>query len=118
MNAASRILAGSNVFHGQLKEITISNRFIGYSILLVCFMLSALAVVYVKGLERQYAIELHSLQQRSAQLEIENKRLLLEQSTWAAPARLEQIARKQLNMTLPQTNEIVILRHREQFETR
>ncbi len=112
MNAASRILAGSSAFHGQFKEIEISKRLIGYTLMWVCLLLSALAVVYVKGLERQYAIQLDVLQQQSARLEIENKQLLLEQSTWAAPARLEQIAAQQLNMALPQTNEVVIISHR------
>ena len=42
-------------------------------------------------------------------MEIEWGRLQLEQSTWAAPSRIEGMARKKLGMKIPDSSGVVIV---------
>ena len=37
-------------------------------------------------------------------------RLQIEQSTWASPGRVEQVARDRLNMSVPDPSQVVIIR--------
>lgn len=66
-------------------------------ILLLC----ALAVVYTSYMNRQLAHQWQSHSHEYAELQEEYGRLMLEYSTLAAPSRVENIARKQLNMQFP-----------------
>lgn len=83
---------------------------ISMMILLAAVMFSAIAVVYVNHLERMLFIELQALQQQRDYLNLNWGRLQLEQSTWATHARIEGIARKQLDMSQPNFNEVVVIR--------
>ncbi|MBI5450549.1 MAG: cell division protein FtsL [Gammaproteobacteria bacterium] len=77
---------------------------------LICgVFLSALAVTYAKHQSRRLFIELQALNTERDNLEIEWGRLQLEQSTWAAPNRIEEIAHQRLQMQLPQAEKIVII---------
>jgi cell division protein FtsL len=62
----------------------------------------ALAVVYSTHRSRQLFHELESLKNQQYELDVEWGRLLLEQSAWAAPVRVEKMAANKLRMTLPQ----------------
>ena len=79
-------------------------------LLLAAVMFSAIAVVYVNHLERTLFIELQILQQQRDSLNLNWGRLQLEQSTWATHARIEGIARKQLGMSQPNFDEVVVIR--------
>ena len=59
----------------------------------------ALSVVSAQYEARKLFIELGTLQQRARQLDIEYAQLQLDQSTLGKNARIEQIARTELNMT-------------------
>lgn len=72
-------------------------------------LLSAIAVVYCKHLSRQLFSHLQQRQHAMEALQEEWAQLLLEQQTWAADARVEQVARSQLRMKLPQPDEIVVI---------
>ncbi len=52
---------------------------------------------------------LQGLSAERDQLDIEWDRLLLEQSTWATHARIEQISRERLKMRVPDPAQIVIV---------
>ena len=71
---------------------------------------SGVAVVYARHEARKAFILLQSLTDARDELAIEWDRLLIEQSTWATHARIEQIAREQLNMRVPDPENIVIVR--------
>jgi cell division protein FtsL len=70
---------------------------------------SSLLVVYEKHQNRQLFTQLQSLQHETEFLQEEWSRLLLEQGTWASDARIEKLARTQLQMVLPEANKVVIL---------
>ena len=70
---------------------------------------SALSVVYKKHESRQLFQELQVLQRQVESLQEEWSQLLLEQGTWAADARVERLARTQLQMGLPEPNQVVVL---------
>lgn len=73
-------------------------------------ILSALSVVYVSHLCRQLYNELAKLEQQANALQVEWGRYLLEQSSWASLSRVEQLAKSQLQMRVPEPTEIVIVR--------
>jgi cell division protein FtsL len=77
--------------------------------LVLAVVLSAVAVVYSKHQSRKLFVELQGLYQQIDELDIEWGRLQLEQSTWSSHGRIEEIARKKLNMTLPKANDILYI---------
>jgi cell division protein FtsL len=70
---------------------------------------SALGVVASQHQARQIFSELEREQARARLLEVEWGQLQLEQSTWAALARVELIARERLGLQEPQPGRIVIV---------
>ena len=78
--------------------------------LLAAVMFSAIGVVYANHLTRTLFIELQALQAQRDDLNLDWGRLQLEQSTWATHARIEGIARKQLNMSQPNFDDVVVIR--------
>ncbi|MCH7821175.1 MAG: cell division protein FtsL [Proteobacteria bacterium] len=78
---------------------------------LVC-VFSAMAVIYTKHESRNLFIELEELTQERDELNIEWSQLQIEQSTWAAHARIEQVATDDLSLVRPQTTEIYIVERR------
>lgn len=79
------------------------------ALLLVLVIASALGVVYSTYKSRQLFSELERMNREAIQLEEEWGRLLLEQSTWASHARIEQIATSELDMVIPDSNDIVVI---------
>ncbi|TNE80129.1 MAG: cell division protein FtsL [Gammaproteobacteria bacterium] len=79
-------------------------------LLWLAVVLSALSVVYVSHLCRQLYNELAKMEQEANALQVEWGRYLLEQSSWASLSRVEQLAKSQLQMRVPEPNEIVIVR--------
>lgn len=79
-------------------------------VLVVCTVASAVAVVYSKHRSRRLFVELQSLERERDQLNVEWGRLRLEQGTWATPGRVEQAAREQLNMKMPERGDVVVVR--------
>lgn len=82
---------------------------LGISLLGFSLFFSALSVVYKKHESRQLFIQLQMLQHEIESLQEEWSQLLLEQGTWASTARIEQMARTQLQMILPEPDQVVIL---------
>ena len=74
----------------------------------VC-VVSALALVYTKHESRKLFVELEQLTDERDQLNIEWGQLQIEQSTWAAHARIEQVATDDLRLTRPETTEIFVI---------
>lgn len=70
-------------------------------ILLVVAILCALSVVTTQHKGRKLYIELEKEKQAEKQLNIEWGRLQLEQATWAAHSRVEQVASSKLDMIQP-----------------
>lgn len=108
MNATTRFITQWDIF---TKVETTSPQEIGGIVLAVALVLmTALSLVYTKDLNRQLYSELEGLRQNYEELKIQKDRLLLEQNTWAAQARVREIAQEQLGMTLPNQLSIVTLK--------
>lgn len=71
------------------------------ALLLVVVVLCALSVVTSQHQARKLFIALQQENDHARQMEVEWGQLQLEQSTLAAPARVEKIATRQLQMQLP-----------------
>ncbi len=79
-------------------------------LLLVAVVLSALSVVTSQHKARKLFIELQKEKDQAQQMEVEWGQLQLEQSTWATPARVEQIAVQKLQMQLPRSGQVQFIR--------
>lgn len=79
-------------------------------LLLAAVMMCALSVVTSQHKARKLFIELQNERERAQQMEVEWGQLQLEQGTLAAPARVERIAMKQLQMQFPQSGQIQFIR--------
>src|SRR5690606_31538785 len=71
------------------------------AVLLLLVVISALSVIYSTHRSRTLFNELQQLQRQEWALDEEWERLLLEQSTWGAHERVNQIAETKLDMVLP-----------------
>ncbi|MCP8900251.1 cell division protein FtsL [Gilvimarinus xylanilyticus] len=79
-------------------------------VLLWCACLvSALGVVDITHQVRRDTDQLESLRRESAELQVQWGQYLLEQSTWASYARVEKKARDELNMHVPQADQIILV---------
>ena len=79
------------------------------SMLLLLILLSAIGVVYSSHLSRQLFAEQAVLQDKNDQLQLEWAQLLLEQSAWSTPSRIENIASDHLEMNIPKTKDIQLI---------
>jgi len=71
---------------------------------------SAVAAVHARHEARQLFIELQGLNRVRDELNIEWRQLQIERSTWAAHARVEQLARDKLSMGVPQPGAIEVVK--------
>ena len=94
-------MAGLGVDGGQLMLVAV--------VLLVLVVASALGVVHSSYKSRQLFAELQQLKRESIHMEEEWGRLLLEQSTWASPSRIERVAKSELHMVVPDSGSIVVV---------
>ena len=78
-------------------------------LLLVACISSAVSVVETSHQCRLMYARLQGLQSAQWDMQEQWGRLLLEQSTWAAHHRVEQLARKQLGMRLPVVAELQVV---------
>jgi cell division protein FtsL len=79
------------------------------AILAAVVLASGLAAVYARHQSRKLFIELQALTAERDRLEMDWGRLQIEQSTQASHARVEQLAREQLQMRLPDPREIRVV---------
>lgn len=83
---------------------------LGMGFLMIGLLLSAMAVIVSKHLDRSLHIRLQQLQKTRDDLHVEWSRLLIEQGTLGSDPRVEQIAREQLKMIVPAANQIQVMR--------
>ena len=83
-------------------------------LLLVANVAAALGVVRARHGNRTEFVELQQLEARRDALEVEWGQLQLEQSAWATHGRIEQVARKELDMVIARGDDVVVLRNAEQ----
>lgn len=83
-------------------------------ILLLIAVACALATVNANHRARKLFTSLEKEQQRMRALDVEWGQLQLEQSTWAAHARIERIAKERLQMKAPLPAQIMALEAAQQ----
>ncbi|KGM06643.1 Cell division protein FtsL [Methylophaga thiooxydans] len=78
--------------------------------MIVVVIISAVGVIYSKHLSRNEFIQLQQLEKQRDLLNEEWGRLLLEQSTWGSPSRVEQQASRRLQMIVPKADMTVVIK--------
>jgi cell division protein FtsL len=79
-------------------------------VLLPLVLVSALGVIYSSYQSRQHFSALQQEHRKTIQLEEQWGRLLLEESTWAAHARIERLANTELNMSAPKVRNMAVVK--------
>ena len=79
-------------------------------LLLLVAVVCALSVVTSQHKARKLFAALQKEKTQAQRMEVEWGQLQLEQSTWAMPARVEQIASRQLHMQMPKSGQIHYVR--------
>ncbi len=79
-------------------------------VLALVVLASSLGVVYSKHQSRKLFVELDTLKKERDEMNVEWGRLQLEQSTLATHSRIEQTAKKRLNMVTPEYEQVLIVR--------
>jgi len=79
------------------------------SLLLLLVLMSAIGVVYSSHLSRQLFAEQAVLLERNDQMQLEWAQLLLEQSAWSSPNRIESVASDKLKMKAPNASDIQLI---------
>ncbi|MEN9310092.1 MAG: cell division protein FtsL [Pseudomonadota bacterium] len=80
------------------------------TMLVLANIATALLIVRDRHEHRQAFVALTRLEKARDTLNIEFGRLQLEQATWAESNRVDQVARVQLGMVFPRTEDTVVLR--------
>jgi|GEM_PF-830664 len=111
MNAIAKSIVQNLEFEGRFTSngLFLSNFRIFF--LIVVVIISALALIYVKDLNRRLFIDYQNLQQVNSEMNIYYGRLLLEQGVWSAQERIQVVAANSLNMVIPSSSDIVMLDH-------
>lgn len=109
MNAAARALTQGSLNAQEGYSLRFSSHRIGVMLLVLAVLASALAVVYVKNLNRQLFSELQTQKQAREELRVQWGQLMLEERTWASSARVQTIAQQKIGMVLPTAKEIVLV---------
>ena len=82
------------------------------SLLVALCVGSALGLIYVRHESRSQFYELEALEQERDRLDTEWGRLQIEQSTWSAHGRVEQVASERLSMGQPGESDVVFVKER------
>ena len=79
-------------------------------VLWLAVLASAVQVIYARHKARDLFVRLEKVNTERDSLEMEWGRLQLEQSYWSSHAFVERVANTKLQMTLPQTRDVRIVR--------
>ena len=107
-NIKSRLYQGRDDALKVLRGVSIKDLALT-CVLVMAFVMSAIGVVYSSHLCRQLFAEHAVLLGQNDQLQLEWAQLLLEQSAWSSPHRIESVAREELQMTLPAVEQIELV---------
>ncbi|WP_355661407.1 cell division protein FtsL [Halomonas salifodinae] len=103
------------MFQGRIDLASLRRLRIGTGLLLVAALVvvtlvSAVAVVASSHQTREQYARLQRLEREQNQLQTEWGQLLLEESAWSSPARIERLAVERLEMRLPDVHEAEVIR--------
>lgn len=78
--------------------------------LVAACLATAMAAITTSHLTREQYARLQQLERERDQLQTEWGRLLLEESAWSSPARIERLAVERLEMRLPDVTDVEVIR--------
>jgi cell division protein FtsL len=87
-----------------------TSRYLGFGLLILVLLVSALSVIYSKYQSRLIFIEIQKQERELDQYEVEWGQLQLELTTLAEQNRVEQVAREQLKLVMPVREEIIYIK--------
>ena len=111
MNAAARTLTQGNIFRGDFSLLYKGNIPTGTILLWVLVIASALSIIYVRHLERQYTHQIEQTVQENNQLAIQKGQLLLEKSMWSTPERIRHLAKHRLHMKMSKPAAVIMIQN-------
>jgi cell division protein FtsL len=79
-------------------------------VLWLAVLSSAVGVIYARHQARELFVHLERLNAERDKLDMEWGRLQLEQSAWSSDAFVERVANAKLQMNIPQTRDVRIVR--------
>jgi cell division protein FtsL len=79
------------------------------ALLVVAVIVSSFGVSLAAFQTREQYSNLQKLNEESDHLDSEYEKLLLEQSAWAGYARIDEVAREELGMQIPQGEQVVVV---------
>lgn len=109
MNAAAKVINQSNLFNGHLADMHMSKSISLLIVLLIAVLLSALGVIYSTNSYRSTFSLVQQEEQQTHHLQLQWGQLLLEQSSLATPARVQDLAVEKLKMTFPTVKNTYLL---------
>ena len=110
MNAIAKAIVENLSFEGRFTSTKLSLPNLRMLFFIVAIMVSALAIIYIKDLNRRLFIDYQNLQQINSERSVDYGRLLLEQGTWSTQGRIQSVAMNSLNMAIPSSSNIVMLK--------
>ncbi|WP_298622916.1 cell division protein FtsL [uncultured Legionella sp.] len=109
MNAAARVINQSNLFNGHLADMHMSKSIYMLIILLAAVLVSGFTVIYSTNSYRSTLSQVEQEEQQTHFFQLQWGQLLLEQSSLATPARVQELATEQLGMTFPDSKNTYLL---------
>lgn len=93
---------------GPFSSIPITRQLILFVVLTALVLFQSLGIIYTKQTKRLLHAKLQGLYSARDKLQIEWSQLLLEQGTWEADSRVEQVAREKLGMIVPPKVNVIV----------
>ncbi|MDC8803341.1 cell division protein FtsL [Halomonas pacifica] len=94
----------------RLRRLKLGAGLLLVAALVAITLISAVAVIASSHLTREQYARLQRLEREHNQLQTEWGQLLLEESAWSSPARIERLAVERLEMRLPDVHEAEVIR--------
>lgn len=109
MNAAARLLNQGSLSRSWVVSVILSRTQFSYLVLISALLVSALSIVYVANTSRNLNASVQQTLTERNQLHVQWGQLLLEKSTWVAPARVQHVAEDEMGMVVPNSASVVIV---------
>ncbi len=80
-----------------------------FVLLVIAVVACAMLVIELRHRNRMAFVELQSVQAQRDALDTETGQLLLEEGAWSEHRRIEGLARERLGMSIPQSQQVVVV---------
>ena len=109
MNVAIKTLNRIAVLPRSFMQPLVAKSYMLISILAVTLLLTSFGIICIQNINRQLTNTLQILQTENINLRNNRSQLLLEESTWTADTRIQQIAQQKLSMVPPKNQSILTI---------